>query len=232
MFGWHHNLLNFILMDIFFFRATSVAYGSSQARDWIRASVTSLCYSHSNSRSEPCLWPTLQLVATQILIPLTKARNWTCILMDTSWVHFRWATTGTPAFVFNPIFDMSESMRKIAFKGGDSEDELLGFKFQLCRLLARKWLHTLCLPTQGKQFARVSYFFLEVIYLESVSTSWIAVSLGACIQNCDIVSVSLQVLTTFTKSSCIFSSIFSSTLSVLWNKPQFLFCFFFCLLTR
>ena len=33
----------------------------------------------------------------QILNPLSGARDWTWILMDTSEVHFRWATKVTPA---------------------------------------------------------------------------------------------------------------------------------------
>ena len=31
-----------------------------------------------------------------ILNPLSKARDWTLILMDTSRIHYHWATTGTP----------------------------------------------------------------------------------------------------------------------------------------
>ena len=31
-----------------------------------------------------------------ILNPLNEARDWTCILMDTSWIRFHWATTRTP----------------------------------------------------------------------------------------------------------------------------------------
>ena len=40
--------------NTFFFllRAVSVANGSSQARDQIRAAVAGLCHSHSNARSE------------------------------------------------------------------------------------------------------------------------------------------------------------------------------------
>ena len=30
----------------------------------------------------------------QILNPLSEARDWTCILMDTSQICFHWATTG------------------------------------------------------------------------------------------------------------------------------------------
>ena len=43
-----------------FFRATPMAYGSSQARGRIGATAASLC--HSNSGSKPCLRPTPQLV--------------------------------------------------------------------------------------------------------------------------------------------------------------------------
>ena len=48
----------------FFFRATPVAYGSSQARGQIRAIATSLFHSHSNSRSKLHLQPTPRLVTT------------------------------------------------------------------------------------------------------------------------------------------------------------------------
>ena len=35
----------------------------------------------------------------QILNPLSKARDQTIILIDTGWVHFHWATIGTPYFI-------------------------------------------------------------------------------------------------------------------------------------
>ena len=47
---------------LFFFRATPVAYGGSQPRGQIGAVATALHHSHSNARSEPCLWPTPQLM--------------------------------------------------------------------------------------------------------------------------------------------------------------------------
>ena len=46
------------------FRAVPTAHGGSQARGQIAAVVSGLCHSHSNSRSEPHLQTTRQLVAT------------------------------------------------------------------------------------------------------------------------------------------------------------------------
>ena len=46
------------------FRATPIAYGSSQARGQIRAVAASLHHSHSNAGSEPHQQPTPQLTAT------------------------------------------------------------------------------------------------------------------------------------------------------------------------
>ena len=51
-------------LSLFFFchfRTISMTYGSSQAKGWIGAVAAS--YSHSNARSELCLWPTPQLMA-------------------------------------------------------------------------------------------------------------------------------------------------------------------------
>ena len=49
-----------------------------------------LCKLHHSSRQ------------LQILNPPSKARDWTYILIDTSWVHYSWATMGTPFFFFWP----------------------------------------------------------------------------------------------------------------------------------
>ena len=43
------------------FRATPMVHGGAQTKGWIGALAASLC--HSNTWSEPCLWPTLQLMA-------------------------------------------------------------------------------------------------------------------------------------------------------------------------
>ena len=73
---------------VFFFfvfsRAAPAAYGGSQARGLIGAVTASLHHSHSNLGSELCLWPTHSSQQPWILNPLSKARDWTRILMDAS----------------------------------------------------------------------------------------------------------------------------------------------------
>ena len=72
---------------VLLFRAALAAYGSSQARDQIGAAAASLCHSYSNQdQGQVCnlhhgLWQ------RHILNPVSEARNWTCILMDTNWVY-------------------------------------------------------------------------------------------------------------------------------------------------
>ena len=61
-----------------------------------RAVAASLLQSHSSVRSKPHLQPTPQLMAMQILNPLSKARDPACILMDASQICFCWATMRTP----------------------------------------------------------------------------------------------------------------------------------------
>ena len=57
------SLLLFLFV-FFLFRATSVAYGSSQARGLMGATAAGLHHSHSHARSELRLQPTPQLPAT------------------------------------------------------------------------------------------------------------------------------------------------------------------------
>ena len=52
-----------LFLFVCFFRATPLAYGSSQAWDQIRATAAGLHHSHSNIRPEPCPQPTPQLKA-------------------------------------------------------------------------------------------------------------------------------------------------------------------------
>ena len=78
---------------IYLLRTAHVAYVSSQARGWDRATAASL--RHSNAGSEPHLLHS-SLQQRWILNLLREARDQTHILMDTSQVLNQWATTGTP----------------------------------------------------------------------------------------------------------------------------------------
>ena len=93
----------FFVFCFLFFRAAGVAYGNSQVRGQIGAPAANLYHSHSvPDLSGVCnlhcsSWPHC------IPNPLSEARDPTCILMDTSQVHFCWATTGTPSILFLSI---------------------------------------------------------------------------------------------------------------------------------
>ena len=58
------------------------AYGSLWARGWIGVTVAGQHHSHGNTRSKPHLRPVPQLWQCWILNPLSKARDWTHILVD------------------------------------------------------------------------------------------------------------------------------------------------------
>ena len=75
---WGPHLRNCILIFFFFwlFRVTLVAYGSSQTRGLIRAIAAGLYYSHSNTRSEPRLWSTPQLMAMPVPWPTEQGQGW------------------------------------------------------------------------------------------------------------------------------------------------------------
>ena len=91
-------ILFFILLFLLFFRAVPVAYGSSQARGWIRAAAAA--YTTATATQDLTYVCSLyhSLEQHQILSLLSKARNWTHILMDTSWVCYCWTATGTPVW--------------------------------------------------------------------------------------------------------------------------------------
>ena len=89
---WQGNcIINFFF---FFghFRATSIAYGSSMAKGWIKATAI------ATAMPDPSHICNLYHSSQQcwILNPLSKARDRTWVLMDTSWVHYYWAMMGTP----------------------------------------------------------------------------------------------------------------------------------------
>ena len=94
-------LFFFFFFFFCFFGTVPTAYGGSQARGWIGAAATDLHHSHSHTESEPCLWPTPQLLAMLD----RSATHWAepgieLTSSGTSWILVRfvtcWATMGTP----------------------------------------------------------------------------------------------------------------------------------------
>ena len=83
----------FFFFFFWLFRAARLAYRRSQARGWIGAA-----YATATGTPDPSciynLYHNSQL--RSIFNPLCMVRDWTCLLMNTSWVHYHWATTGTP----------------------------------------------------------------------------------------------------------------------------------------
>ena len=83
---WWTEVFHFILLFLLF-RAALLAYGVSQARDQIGTVAAGIRHSHSNTDSELHLQLPAYTTAHGILNPLSKARDWTCILMDACQIH-------------------------------------------------------------------------------------------------------------------------------------------------
>ena len=75
-----------------------MAYGTSQSRGLIGAIAASLHHSHSSMGPSRVCDLHRSSQQCQILNPMSEARYWTLILIDTNWVQFHWATTGTSVF--------------------------------------------------------------------------------------------------------------------------------------
>ena len=98
-----------ILFFFFFFlpfRAAYAAYGSSQAKGGIGAPAAGLylsrvCDLHTAGLSHVCDLPTPQVMATPDPWPTEWGQDWTRVLMDSSWIHFHWATAGVPELRIN-----------------------------------------------------------------------------------------------------------------------------------
>ena len=91
------------------FRAEPMAYENSQARGRIRAAAASL-YTTATATWDPSHLCNLYHRSRQhwILNPLSKARNQTCVLMDTSQIRFHWTVMGTPIpFLNGSLFSIS-----------------------------------------------------------------------------------------------------------------------------
>ena len=91
-------LFFFVFIYFFLFRATPIAYGSSQVRGQIGGVV--LVYTTATAMWYPIYICDLCYSSWQCHIPdpLNKTRNGTHILMDTSQMHLCYTRIGTPFF--------------------------------------------------------------------------------------------------------------------------------------
>ena len=87
-----------------FFRTAPEAYGRSQLG--VELELQLLATATATATKDLSLVYNLYHSSRQrrITNPLIEARDWTRVLMDTSRIRFRWATTGTPwSWILNPL---------------------------------------------------------------------------------------------------------------------------------
>ena len=105
----------FFFLFLFFFlvSATHAAYGNS--RLGVESDLQLPAYTTATATPDPSSIFDLHHSSQQhrILNPLSKARDWTRVLMDTGWVHYHWAPTGTPK---HPFLILSWKARRICIK--------------------------------------------------------------------------------------------------------------------
>ena len=90
-----HSFFSFSFLFFFLFRTAPAAYGSFQNRGWIRAAVAA--YTTNTAIQDPSSICNQHHCSQQcwILNPMSGARDQTPALMDTSRVHYPWATMWT-----------------------------------------------------------------------------------------------------------------------------------------
>ena len=88
--------IKFLFFVFCLLSATSEAYGGSQLG--VKSELQLPAYTTATAMPDPSLVCDLHhcLRQRQILNPLRKARDQTCVLMDTSRVCYHWVTKGTP----------------------------------------------------------------------------------------------------------------------------------------
>ena len=89
-----------------------MGYGISQARDQIAAIAVSLHHSHVTQDLSCVCNLRHSSRHHRIPDPISEAKDQICILMDTSQVYFRCATTGTPSFFIVKFFGCTPNMWK------------------------------------------------------------------------------------------------------------------------
>ena len=108
-----YNLCYFLFLSLFsLFRATPAAHGSSRLGVQLELQLLA-------TATATALWDLSHVCdlrhssrQCRILNPLRKVRNQTCVLMDTSWVRYHWATMGTPLCYFQVASHMRNAPKQ------------------------------------------------------------------------------------------------------------------------
>ena len=133
--------LSFFLFLCLLFRAIPVAYRGSLARGRIGAIAASLYHSHSNTESEPCLWPT-----SRGNIRSMTRRAMSGIEPTSSWILLRFVSV-VPQWELQVICTWQECHR----------NDILSF---LCNISVKRHMRLICSITDDTNFKNLVKWYL------------------------------------------------------------------------
>ena len=99
-----------------FFMAIPREKAGSQARSQMKAVAADLHHTTAKSDLSQVCKQHYSSWQCQILNPLSKAKDWTCVLMDPSQIHFHSTMTGTPCYVTFRLIKMVTAMGTLHWK--------------------------------------------------------------------------------------------------------------------
>ena len=173
--NWFNYTLHlFISVLSYFFRASPVAYGDSKVRGWIRAAAAA--YTTATAMQDPSHVCSLHHSLWQhwILNTLSEVRDWTWGLIDTSQIHFSWATMVT---LYTLHFELGKIWNNIE---GDLS-ALVWKKFSLIinspKEISKHRLISNIFSVKEARHKRtyIVYFYLCKIYRKGKITCWFSI---------------------------------------------------------
>ena len=95
------NLCSFFFFFFFFFILELPVWHTEVPRLVVKSELQLPAYSTAAATWDPSNICDLHHSSWQfwVLNPLSKARDWTHIIMNISWVYYHWATMGTPLLI-------------------------------------------------------------------------------------------------------------------------------------